>query len=217
MADTLVNPEIRLLPSSATVHGPNARFLGVEASHEPDGGASLSPASRVGRVPRMSSGSPGWTRPSAVVNRVQIRKEQGPFHEPEDAGNRNRLGGGRRVFKRNPREFSLIATSVCDLFPFHASSLLSKKLLRIRRSRNAMPLRRDCTVILLILVEGSLFDFFGTIARADRSQRLAQANSTARIASPSGITMKAGPGSTTSARPRSRTVPPSTTTKMRRM
>ncbi|MBM3839350.1 MAG: hypothetical protein FJ398_15550, partial [Verrucomicrobia bacterium] len=41
-------------------HGNQAK----EASHEPDGGASLSSASRVKRVPSASSGSPGRTRPT---------------------------------------------------------------------------------------------------------------------------------------------------------
>ncbi|MBM3836485.1 MAG: hypothetical protein FJ398_00755 [Verrucomicrobia bacterium] len=44
------------------VHGPEAK----KTSHEP-GRASLSPASRVGRVPSTSSGSPERTRPAGVV------------------------------------------------------------------------------------------------------------------------------------------------------
>ncbi|MBM3837197.1 MAG: hypothetical protein FJ398_04405 [Verrucomicrobia bacterium] len=43
--------------------------------------ASLSPASRVGRVPRTSSGSPGRTRPTGFMGRVQVRKEQAASHE----------------------------------------------------------------------------------------------------------------------------------------
>lgn len=43
-----------------------------------------------------------------------------------------------------------------------------------------------------------------------RSQRLAHANSVPRIASPSGITMIAGPGMTTSTTPMSKTVNPMT-------
>ncbi|MBM3839060.1 MAG: hypothetical protein FJ398_14050 [Verrucomicrobia bacterium] len=42
--------------------------------HEPDGRASLSPASRVGRVPSAWSGSPGRTRPTGFMDRVQVRK-----------------------------------------------------------------------------------------------------------------------------------------------
>ncbi|MBM3838813.1 MAG: hypothetical protein FJ398_12770 [Verrucomicrobia bacterium] len=42
------------------VHGNQTK----DASHEPDGRASLSPGSRVGRVPVTSSGSPGRTRPT---------------------------------------------------------------------------------------------------------------------------------------------------------
>jgi len=45
-------------------------------SPEPDGRASLSPASRDGRVPSASSGSPGRTRPTGFMGRVQVRKEQ---------------------------------------------------------------------------------------------------------------------------------------------
>ncbi|MBM3836800.1 MAG: hypothetical protein FJ398_02355 [Verrucomicrobia bacterium] len=37
------------------------------SSHEPDGRASLSPASRVRRVPVTSSGSPGRTRPTRFM------------------------------------------------------------------------------------------------------------------------------------------------------
>ncbi|MBM3838088.1 MAG: hypothetical protein FJ398_09010 [Verrucomicrobia bacterium] len=44
----------------------------VSASHESDGRASLSPASRVGRVPVTSSGSPGRTRPTGFMARVQV-------------------------------------------------------------------------------------------------------------------------------------------------
>ncbi|MBM3840731.1 MAG: hypothetical protein FJ398_22770 [Verrucomicrobia bacterium] len=46
------------------VHGPNARFGNRDCSHEPNGRASLSPASPVARVPSTSSGSPGRTRPT---------------------------------------------------------------------------------------------------------------------------------------------------------
>ncbi|MBM3838631.1 MAG: hypothetical protein FJ398_11830 [Verrucomicrobia bacterium] len=42
------------------VHGPEAKGT----SHEPDGRASLSPASRFRRVRSSSSGSPGRTRPT---------------------------------------------------------------------------------------------------------------------------------------------------------
>lgn len=50
--------------------------------------------------------------------------------------------------------------------------------------------------------------FFGRSARALHSQRLAHANSIARMAKPAGIKRKAGPGSTIKARPASSTVPP---------
>ena len=49
------------------------------------------------------------------------------------------------------------------------------------------------------------------------SQRRAKANSIERMASPAGITMKAGPGSTSMATPTSTTVPPITPTAMRRV
>ncbi|MBM3839374.1 MAG: hypothetical protein FJ398_15670 [Verrucomicrobia bacterium] len=42
----------------------------AEPSHEPDGRASLSPASRVGRGRGTSSGSPGRTRPTGFKGRV---------------------------------------------------------------------------------------------------------------------------------------------------
>lgn len=51
---------------------------------------------------------------------------------------------------------------------------------------------------------------FGNTARAERNQRRAQANSIARIASPAGITMNAGPGSKIMAIPMASTVPPTT-------
>jgi len=51
------------------------------ASPEPDGRASLSPASRVGRVPSTSSGSRGRTRPTGFMGRVRVRKAQDPSHE----------------------------------------------------------------------------------------------------------------------------------------
>jgi len=44
-------------------------FLNQRNFHEPDARASLSPASRVGRVPRTSSGSPGRTRPTEFMGR----------------------------------------------------------------------------------------------------------------------------------------------------
>ncbi|MBM3836345.1 MAG: hypothetical protein FJ398_00015 [Verrucomicrobia bacterium] len=44
-----------------------------QASHEPDGRASLSPASRVGRVPRTSSGSLKTTRPTVFTGNVSPR------------------------------------------------------------------------------------------------------------------------------------------------
>ncbi|MBM3837034.1 MAG: FAD-binding protein [Verrucomicrobia bacterium] len=50
-------------------------------SHEPDGRASLSPASRVGRVPPTSSGSPGRTRPTGFMGRVPGSETKGTFHE----------------------------------------------------------------------------------------------------------------------------------------
>ena len=55
----------------------------------------------------------------------------------------------------------------------------------------------------------------GRMARADLSQRLAHANSAAKMASPSGITTNAGPGRTIKAMPNASTVPPTTATKMR--
>ncbi|MBM3841615.1 MAG: hypothetical protein FJ398_27465, partial [Verrucomicrobia bacterium] len=63
------------------VHGPEAK----KASHEPDGRASLSPASRVGRVPRTSSGSPGRTRPTGdrFKGRVPGSETKGTSHEPD--------------------------------------------------------------------------------------------------------------------------------------
>jgi len=59
------------------VHGPEANA----ASHEPDGRASLSPASRVGRVPRTSSGSPGRTRPPGLIGGEHGSKTKETFHE----------------------------------------------------------------------------------------------------------------------------------------
>ncbi|MBM3837793.1 MAG: spermidine synthase [Verrucomicrobia bacterium] len=46
-------------------------------SLEPQGKASLSPASRPGRAPSMSRGSPGRTRPTWFTGHEQIRKGQG--------------------------------------------------------------------------------------------------------------------------------------------
>ncbi|MBM3837248.1 MAG: hypothetical protein FJ398_04665 [Verrucomicrobia bacterium] len=54
----------------APLHRVRSRITDVRTSHEPDGRASLSPASRVGRVPRTSSGSPGRTRPTGFMDRM---------------------------------------------------------------------------------------------------------------------------------------------------
>ena len=56
---------------------------------------------------------------------------------------------------------------------------------------------------------------FGSRPRAFRNHRRAQANSIARMASPAGITIKAGPGSTKNATPIASTVPPTTRIVMR--
>ncbi|MBM3839879.1 MAG: hypothetical protein FJ398_18280 [Verrucomicrobia bacterium] len=63
------------LPPSLRRCRVEARFLSphLGSFREPDGRASLSPASRVGRVPRTSSGSPGRTRPTELMGRVQVR------------------------------------------------------------------------------------------------------------------------------------------------
>ncbi|MBM3839633.1 MAG: hypothetical protein FJ398_17015 [Verrucomicrobia bacterium] len=50
-------------------------------SHEPDGRASLSPASRILRVPGTSSGSPGRTRPTGLMGREQGNQYREAFHE----------------------------------------------------------------------------------------------------------------------------------------
>ncbi|MBM3836463.1 MAG: hypothetical protein FJ398_00645 [Verrucomicrobia bacterium] len=53
-------------------------------SHEPDGRASLSAASGVGRVPSAWSGSPGRTRPTGdrFMGRVRGFETEGASHEP---------------------------------------------------------------------------------------------------------------------------------------
>ena len=86
----------------------------------------------------------------------------------------------------------------------------------ICRSRKLALRRTDWIVNFFRSAESSL-EGRGNIARADRSQRLAQANSTARIASPAGIKMNAGPGNTIKAIPKTSTVPPTTVTTMRLM
>ncbi|MBM3838198.1 MAG: hypothetical protein FJ398_09565 [Verrucomicrobia bacterium] len=50
--------------------------------HEPDGWASLSSASRVGRVPSRLSGSPGRTRPTGSTGRAHGDSTKGTSHEP---------------------------------------------------------------------------------------------------------------------------------------
>jgi len=60
------------------VQGPEANA----ASHEPDGRASLSPASRVGRVPGAWTGSPGRTRPTSFMSPVQGAVAMETSHEP---------------------------------------------------------------------------------------------------------------------------------------
>jgi len=57
----------------------NAAATGA-SSHEPQGGASLSPASRSGRVQSSSSGSPGRTRPTTFREQGSQTKEA--LHEP---------------------------------------------------------------------------------------------------------------------------------------
>ncbi|MBM3837387.1 MAG: hypothetical protein FJ398_05385 [Verrucomicrobia bacterium] len=51
---------------------------------KPDGGASLSPASRVRRVPSASSGSPGRTRPTidGFKGRVHGSETKETSHKP---------------------------------------------------------------------------------------------------------------------------------------
>jgi len=53
-----------------------------EASHEPDGRASLSPASRVGRFPDASSGLPGRTRPTGFLGRAHGSEIKAASREP---------------------------------------------------------------------------------------------------------------------------------------
>jgi len=57
------------------------RFLS-SPSHQPDGRASLSPASRVGRVPDTSSGSPGRTRPTGFMGQEHGNQAKEAFDEP---------------------------------------------------------------------------------------------------------------------------------------
>ncbi|MBM3841500.1 MAG: hypothetical protein FJ398_26855, partial [Verrucomicrobia bacterium] len=57
---------------------------GKGASHEPDGRASLSPASRAERVQSSSSGSPGRTRPTEFRVREEGSLAQETSHEPFD-------------------------------------------------------------------------------------------------------------------------------------
>ncbi|MBM3838691.1 MAG: hypothetical protein FJ398_12150 [Verrucomicrobia bacterium] len=59
-----------------------AAALGLLPSHDPDGRASLSPASRVGRVPGTSSGSPGRTRPTGFMGREHGDRTKEAFDEP---------------------------------------------------------------------------------------------------------------------------------------
>jgi len=63
-------------------HGSHASSRTRCASHGPDGRASLSPASRVGRVQHTSSGSPGRTRPTGFMGRVHGSETKGTSHEP---------------------------------------------------------------------------------------------------------------------------------------
>ena len=93
--------------------------------------------------------------------------------------------------------------------------LFSSRVRRTCRSRKPA-LRRTVSFVILRLGAVTV-ERRGKIARAERSHRLAQANSIARIASPAGMTMKAGPGSTTNAMPKASTVPPTTVTTMRLM
>jgi hypothetical protein len=84
------------------------------------------------------------------------------------------------------------------------------------RSRK-LPLRRTEFTVNFFGGAAAFLERRGKIARAERSQRLAQANSNARIASPAGITTNAGPGKTINAIPRASTVPPTTATRTRLM
>jgi len=69
------------------------------ASHEPDGRASLSQASRIGSVPRASSGSPGRTRPTGFVGGQHVWKEQSDASGASVALTSNfRLRNGRYIF-----------------------------------------------------------------------------------------------------------------------
>ncbi|MBM3839303.1 MAG: hypothetical protein FJ398_15305 [Verrucomicrobia bacterium] len=86
----------------STIDGFNGRVHGDRAkgaSHEPDGRASLSQASRIGSVPRASSGSPGRTRPTGFVGGQHVWKEQSDASGASVALTSNfRLRNGRYIF-----------------------------------------------------------------------------------------------------------------------
>jgi len=84
---------------------------------------------------------------------------------------------------------------------------------RVRRKRRNRKFRlRHADWSLIFCFSGRFLSNLGRTARTERSHRLAQTNSIARIASPAGITMKAGPGNTIMATPMASTVPPKATT-----
>ncbi|MBM3840781.1 MAG: hypothetical protein FJ398_23040 [Verrucomicrobia bacterium] len=59
-----------------------AEAHGLQPSYEPDARASLSPASRVGPVPRTSIGSPGRTRPTEFMGREHGSETKQASQEP---------------------------------------------------------------------------------------------------------------------------------------
>ena len=97
----------------------------------------------------------------------------------------------------------------------HVSFLFGSTVRRAWRSRNAMLRRIDWMLTFLFVAEKGLFG----IQRQNRARRPEPAFGPGKfdpkMASPSGITMNAGPGSTISATPTVRTVPPTTITTMR--
>jgi hypothetical protein len=97
----------------------------------------------------------------------------------------------------------------------HVTFLFGSRVRRTCRSRKAM--LRQTEPIVNRRLEAVPPAARGKTARVERSHRLAQANSIAKIAKPAGITRKAGPGNAISAMPRASTVPPTTPIRMRLM
>jgi len=116
-------------------------------SQEPDGRAGLSPASRVGRVPSTSSGSPGRTRPAGFMGREHGDRTMAASQEPDRAA----LPGSRTSVDASVQQHRPTVPQGCA--PNHTDWL--GWLASVTRNRRGL--------ILAAIGIAALVDWFGII------------------------------------------------------